>query len=65
MLELFKKKYAAYFLFALIWVYIIIRAFTVFYLHDELVSKWAYMIDWNAFPYQGKLDVMQQFKNIL
>ena len=52
-------------LFVFLWVYLIIRANTVFYVHDEIVTKWAYMISWNPFPYQGYIDANNHFLNSL
>lgn len=52
-------------LFAILMSYISIRLFTVFYVHDEIVSIWAYMIDWNPIPYQGYFDANNQFLNSL
>lgn len=46
-------------------VYVLIRANTIFYVHDELVSKWAYMIDWNFLPYQGYFDANNHLLNSL
>ncbi len=48
-------------LFILLWTYLWIRANTVFYASDELVSKWGYMISWNPFPYQGFLSGNNHF----
>ena len=48
-------------LFFSLWTFVIVRAVTVFYIHDEIVTKWAYMIDWNPFPYQGYIDANNQF----
>ena len=58
-----KEHYFTLGLFTLLWLYIIIRAFTVFYVHDEIVSKWAYMIDWNYIPYEGYIDANNHFLN--
>lgn len=52
-------------LFGILMSYIIIRVFTVFYVHDEIVSIWAYMIDWNPLPHQGYFDANNQFLNSL
>lgn len=51
--------------FFLLFAYLIVRAFTVFIVHDEIVSKWSYMIDWNPLPYQGYIDANNQFLNSL
>ena len=48
-------------LFLLLWVYLIVRAFTVFYIHDEIVTKWSYVVHWNPFPNQGDLDANNHF----
>lgn len=48
-------------IFVLLWAYIIVRAFTVFFIHDEIVTKWCYVIDWNAFPNQGFVDANNHF----
>lgn len=48
-------------LFLLLWVYLIIRAFSVFYIHDEIVTKWSYVIHWNPFPNQGAIDANNHF----
>ncbi len=63
----FKKPehYVLLGLFLLIWVYIMVKAHTVFYIHDEIVTKWAYMINWNPFPYQGYVDANNHFLNSL
>lgn len=50
------EKWIIRILFFLIWGYVIARALMVFYMHDEIVTKWAYMIDWNPFPNQGYID---------
>jgi len=47
--------------FALLWIYVIFRALNIYYVHDELVSKWSYMIDWNPWPYKGYVDANNQF----
>ncbi|MCG8700605.1 MAG: hypothetical protein MI922_21300, partial [Bacteroidales bacterium] len=52
-------------LFVLLWGYIIARAFIVFLSHDEIVTKWGYMISWNPFPYQGYIDANNHFVNSL
>lgn len=57
------KLQATFVFFFLIWVYIIIRSFTVFYIHDEIVTKWAYMVSWNPWPYQGYIDANNHFLN--
>ena len=45
----------------LLWAYILLRTFSVFYVSDELVTKWAYMIDWNFLPHQGYVDANNHF----
>ena len=52
-------------LFLILWGYIIARALLVFYVHDELVSKYAYMIDWNPLPFMGYVDANNHFLNSL
>jgi hypothetical protein len=52
-------------LIILAFCYALIRADSVFYVHDELVSKWAYMIDWNFLPYQGYFDANNHLLNSL
>lgn len=47
--------------FILLWLYLIIRSFTVFYLHDELVTKWIYVIHWFPFPNRGEIDANNHF----
>lgn len=48
-------------LLSLVWIYVIIRCSTVALIHDELVTKWAYMIPWNFLPYQGYVDANNHF----
>ncbi|MFT5777082.1 MAG: hypothetical protein ACI837_000013 [Crocinitomicaceae bacterium] len=48
-------------LFILLWAYLIIRAFTVFFVHDEIVTKWSFMVDWNPLPDQGFVDANNHF----
>jgi len=55
----------AFLLFILSWVYIIVRANTVFMVFDEITTKWAYMVSWNPFPYQGYIDANNHFLNSL
>jgi len=52
-------------LFVFLWVYLFIRAYTVFYIHDEIVTKWAYMVLWNPLPYHGYIDANNHFLNSL
>ncbi len=47
--------------FILLWAYLIVRSFTVFYLHDELVTKWTYVIHWFPFPNRGEIDANNHF----
>jgi hypothetical protein len=60
-----KEKLAALSFFLLLWLYLLIRALSVFYVHDEIVSKWSYMIDWNFLPFEGYVDANNQFLNSL
>lgn len=60
-----KENHLILLLFFLLWAYTIARAFTVFYVHDEIVSKWTYMIDWNFLPYEGYIDANNHFLNSL
>ena len=46
-------------------LYVLVRASTVFYVHDECVTKWSYMIDWNFIPYSGYLDANNHLLNSL
>ncbi len=48
-------------IFILLWVYLIVRSLTVFYLHDELVTKWTYVIHWFPFPNRGEIDANNHF----
>ncbi len=50
-------------LFIFLWIYLIIRANTVFFFHDEIVTKWAYMVLWNPLPYHGYIDANNHFLN--
>lgn len=52
-------------LFVFLWAFLIVRANTVFYFHDEIVTKWAYMINWNPFPLMGYIDANNHFVNSL
>lgn len=47
--------------FLFLWAYLIIRAFTVFYIHDEIVTKWCYVIRWNPLPNRGFIDANNHF----
>lgn len=62
-LKVFIHKKGYLLIFLLLWLYLIIRGITVFYIHDEIVTKWAYMIDWNYLPYTGFLDANNHFVN--
>ena len=50
-------------LFIFLWAYLFIRANTVFYVHDEIVTKWSYMVSWNPQPYHGYIDANNHFLN--
>ncbi len=52
-------------LFIFLWAYLFVRANTVFYIHDEIATKWAYMVSWNPFPFQGFVDANNHFINSL
>lgn len=47
--------------FLVLWAYLLIRAYNVFYIHDEIVSKWIYMVDWNFIPGSGYIDANNHF----
>ena len=49
--------------FFLLWIYLIVRSSSVFYVHDEIVSKWSYMINWNYLPFEGYVDANNHFLN--
>lgn len=57
------EKLFCYLLFLLVWLYLCLRGDSVFYVHDEIVSKWSYMIDWNFRPYKGYIDANNHFLN--
>ncbi len=57
------EKLFCFLFFLLIWSYLWLRGDLVFYVHDEIVSKWSYMIDWNFKPYQGYIDANNHFLN--
>lgn len=60
----FIKKNGVYTLvFILLWVYLFLRAVYVPLIHDEIFTKWSYMIDWNFLPYTGYLDANNHFTN--
>ena len=48
-------------LFLVLWIYLIIRANTVFYIFDEIFTKWNYIVRWNPFPNQGIIDANNHF----
>ena len=50
-------------LFVFLFIYLIIRANTVFYTNDEVVTKWAYMVSWNPIPFSGYIDANNHFIN--
>lgn len=41
--------------------YLIARSVLIFYAHDELVTKWAYCLNWNYLPHQGYFDANNHF----
>ncbi len=51
----------SFLLFIVLWVYLIIRANYVFYIFDEIFTKWNYMVHWNPFPNQGIVDANNHF----
>lgn len=55
-----EKQFVALF-FLLLWTYLIIRACNVFYIHDEIVTKWTYMVNWNFLPGSGYIDANNHF----
>lgn len=62
MLRLSRWEYLGLALFGLLmWAYVLIRIFEVFYVTDELVTKWAYMVPWNFWPYAGYVDANNHF----
>lgn len=50
-------------LFLVLWTYIFLRAVFVFFVHDEIVTMWSYMIEWNPIPYHGYEDANNHFLN--
>jgi len=50
-------------LFLGLFIYVIVRAVYVFYIHDELVTKYSYMLDWNPIPFTGYFDANNHFLN--
>ncbi len=60
-----KRRGLYYALFFILLGYLILRAIHVFYIHDELVSKWTYMVSWNYWPYDGYVDANNHFLNSL
>lgn len=48
-------------LFVAIWVYLFVRAYTVFFVHDEIVTFWSYVIHWNPIPGNGYVDANNHF----
>ena len=60
-----KEKAGITIVFCFLSIYLLIRSQSVFYIHDELVTKWAYMINWNPWPYMGYLDANNHFLNSL
>ncbi len=51
----------AHILFVVLFIYVIIRSVTVFYIHDEIITKNGYMMDWNFLPYSGYVDANNHF----
>jgi hypothetical protein len=61
-LRLSRWEYLGLALFGLlIWAYVLIRVDAVFYITDELISKWAYMVPWHFMPYTGYVDANNHF----
>ncbi|MFT5858543.1 MAG: hypothetical protein ACI865_000631 [Flavobacteriaceae bacterium] len=56
----FEKQLVMLFFIAL-WSYLIVRAANVFFIHDEIVTKWVYMVDWNFIPGTGYVDANNHF----
>ncbi|NRA13208.1 MAG: hypothetical protein HRT57_14775 [Crocinitomicaceae bacterium] len=50
-------------LFIFLWIYLIIRANSVFFTYDEILTKWNYMIPWNYIPREGLIDANNHFIN--
>jgi hypothetical protein len=50
-------------LLVFLWTYLFLRANTVDLIHDEIVSKWVYMLQWNFLPYEGYIDANNHFTN--
>lgn len=50
-------------LFIFLWVYLMVRSYTVFFITDEIETKWAYMVKWNPLPYMGYIDANNHFLN--
>jgi hypothetical protein len=58
------KEFLIFFgIFLLLWIYVIIRVNTVFYIYDEIHTKWIYMVEWNYLPYSGYIDANNHFLN--
>lgn len=51
--------------FLLIWAFLFIRAVACGLVHDEIETKWAYIINWNPLPYLGHVDANNHFTNSL
>lgn len=60
-----QKNFLEIVLFLILFTYVILRAYFVFYIHDELATKYGYMIDWNPFPFTGYIDANNHFLNSL
>lgn len=52
-------------LFFAIWLLLFLKGFRTPLAHDEIATKWSYMIDWNPFPYMGYVDANNHFSNSL
>lgn len=52
-------------IFLFLFGYLIVRSNTVFFIHDEIATKWSYIIEWNPLPYQGHIDANNHFLNSL
>lgn len=58
-----KERLFTLIIFLTAFTYVVARALSVFYVHDELVSKWSYMIDWNFLPFSGYFDANNHLLN--
>ncbi|NVK64371.1 MAG: hypothetical protein HWE22_07270 [Flavobacteriales bacterium] len=47
--------------FVLLWAYLFVRSYTVFFVHDEIVTFWMYVVHWNPIPSHGFIDANNHF----